>query len=218
MSTYVLIPGAGCGPKYWRLLDAELRKRGHDVVPVDLPCDDDSAGLEEYAATTTEQIGDRIDLVIVAHSFGGFTAPLVCDRVEVDLLVMLSAMIPSPGEAPGDWWTNTGYKAEYEDINAAFFSGVPADLVAETLEDERDQSGRPTEQPWPLRAWPDVPTRVLLCRDELFLPAHFMRRVARERLGITPDEIPGGHMAMLSHPALLADRLTALAADPNRRT
>ncbi|MEU8618335.1 alpha/beta hydrolase [Streptomyces sp. NPDC048623] len=67
-------------------MEAELRGRGHDVVAVDLPCDDDSAGLAEYADTVVDAIGDRTDLILVAHSFGGFTAPLVCDGVPVDLL------------------------------------------------------------------------------------------------------------------------------------
>ncbi len=69
---------------------------------MDLPCDDDEADLPEYADTVIEAIGNRTGLVVVAQSFGGFTAPLVCERVPVDLLVMLTAMIPSPGEPPGD--------------------------------------------------------------------------------------------------------------------
>ena len=30
------------------LVEGELRRRGHDVVAPNLPCDDDSAGLPEY--------------------------------------------------------------------------------------------------------------------------------------------------------------------------
>jgi hypothetical protein len=45
------------------------------------------------------------------EGFGGFIAPLVCERVPVDLMVLVAAMIPSPGEAPNDYWTNTGYKS-----------------------------------------------------------------------------------------------------------
>jgi pimeloyl-ACP methyl ester carboxylesterase len=56
---------------------ASCRERGHDVVAVDLPCDDESAGLGEYA-DVVNAVGDRTDLVVVAHSLGGFTAPLVC--------------------------------------------------------------------------------------------------------------------------------------------
>jgi pimeloyl-ACP methyl ester carboxylesterase len=64
----------------------------------------------------------------------------------------------------------------------------------------------------PLEAWPDVPTRVLLCRDDRLFPAGFIRRVARERLGITPDEIDGGHTPALSRPKELAERLQAYVA------
>lgn len=65
MATYVLIPGAGASPWHWHLLAVELRERGHDVVAVDLPCDDESAGLSEYADTVVDAIGDRTDLVVV---------------------------------------------------------------------------------------------------------------------------------------------------------
>ena len=221
-----MIPGAGTGPRYWGLLDAELRRRGQTVVAVDLPCDDDSAGFAEYADAAVAAIGDRTELVVVAHSLGGFTGPLVCDRVPADLLVMLAAMIPSPGEPAGEWWANTGYaRAAFEqaegdgrssgedDPIATFYHDVPLDLAAAAMADERDQSATPMEQPWPLAAWPAVPTRSLLCRDDRCFPAAFMRRVAQERLGIDSDEMAGGHHPMLSRPGDLADRLEAYRAE-----
>jgi pimeloyl-ACP methyl ester carboxylesterase len=192
-------------------------------VAVDLPADDDSAGLAEYADVVVEAIGDRTDLVAVAQSMAGFTAPLVCDRVRVDLLVLLTAMVPLPGESPGEWWANTGHDramAEQSardgtpssldtaaDLEAIFFHDVPPDITAEAMRGGRDQSGTPFEQPWPLDHWPDVPTKFLLCRDDRFFPAEFMRRIVRQRLGIVPDEIDGGHLVALSRPKELADRL-----------
>ena len=65
----------------------------------------------------------------------------------------------------------------------------------------------PLDEPWPLAAWPDVPTRVLSGRNDRMFPLEFQRRVARERLGLVVDEIDGGHMVALSNPAGLADRL-----------
>lgn len=209
MATFVLIPGGGCDPWYWTFLADELTRRGHDAVPVDLPCDDDTAGFEQYASAVVDAAGERSDLVVVAHSLGGFTGPLVCERVPVRLLVLLTAMIPVPGEAPGDWWANTGYPANDGDFNTLFYNDVPEDLAAECERHSRDQSATPMEAPWPLAAWPGVPTRFLLCRDDLFFPPTFMRRVVHDRLGIVPDEMPGGHMVMLSRPAELADRLVA---------
>jgi pimeloyl-ACP methyl ester carboxylesterase len=68
-------------------------------------------------------------------------------------------------------------------------------------------------EPSPMRAWPDVPTRVLLCRDDRLFPPAFIRRIARDRLGITPDEIDGGHTPALSRPDELAGRLDAYAGE-----
>jgi pimeloyl-ACP methyl ester carboxylesterase len=65
----------------------------------------------------------------------------------------------------------------------------------------------PMHQPWPLAAWPDVPTRVLASRDDRLFPAAFQRRVSRERLGLDADEIGGGHLVALSRPRKLVERL-----------
>jgi pimeloyl-ACP methyl ester carboxylesterase len=224
MSTYVLIHGAADSGWFWHLLEAELRARGHDVVVPDLPCDDDSAGLAEYAGTVVDAVGDRTGLIVVAQSFGGFTAPLVCDRVPVDLLVLLAGMVPAPGERPEDWPANTRLEETRpeedrrdgrapDDEIALFMQDVPPDLAAEALRRGRRQSDTPGKDPWPLPAWPDVPTRFLLCRDDRVFPAEFMRRVARDRLGLTADEIDGSHCVALSRPAELADRLESFRAE-----
>jgi pimeloyl-ACP methyl ester carboxylesterase len=213
-STFVPIHAAGDGAWTWHLVEAELREHGHDVVAVDLPADDESASLWDYADAVVKAIGDRTNLVVVAHSFGGFTGPLVCARVPVDLLVMVTAMIPSPGEAPKDWWANTGYEqakrelgGDWDDI-ATYYHDVPSELAAEAMRRERAHpSSRAYNEPWPLDAWPDAPTRFLLCREDRFLPAGWMRRLVRDRLGITPDEMDSGHCPTLGHPAELAARL-----------
>ena len=222
MATYVLIHGASSDSWYWHRVVPQLRARGHDVVAPDLPTTDDSAGLSDYADRVVGAIGDRSDLVVVGQSLGGFTAPLVCARVPVDLLVLVAAMVPAPGESAGQWWDNTGYgqaRRENEeragrpvdrpfDPITSFFHDVPHNVVAEALaRGERPQSETPFAKPWPLDAWPDVPTRFLLCRNDRFFPADFMRRVVRDRLGIVPDEMDSGHLPALAHPAALVDRL-----------
>lgn len=217
MATFALIHGAGDVGWYWHLVEAELRERGHDTVAPDLPCDNDSAGLPEYADAVVQAIGDRTELVVVAQSLGAFTAPLVCDRLAVKLLVMVAPMIPAPGEAPNDYWANTRYGEEvlesYEDDIALFYQDVPPELAAEALRRSRRQSEARMGEPSPLAAWPDVPTRVLLSREDRLFPAGYLRRVARERLGITPDEIDGGHTPALSRPKELAERLQAYGAE-----
>jgi pimeloyl-ACP methyl ester carboxylesterase len=218
MKTYVLIHGAGDRASSWDLVSAELRERGHDTVAVDLPCEDESAGLWDYAGVVVDAIGGRSDLVVVAHSLGAFTAPLVCARVPADLLVLVAGMVPVPGERAADWWSNTGQAEATRDQDehdgsaiALFMHDVPPDLAAEALAGERDQAAAPMREPWPLHAWPDVPTSYLLCRDDRIFPAAWTRRLVRQRLGITPDEIDGGHCPFLSRPAELAARLAAYA-------
>jgi pimeloyl-ACP methyl ester carboxylesterase len=225
--TYVLIPGAGGSAWYWHRVAAELGRHGHDVLAVDLPADDDTAGLSEYADAVVDAIGGRAGIVLVAQSMAGFTAPLVCERVPVSLLVLVNAMIPAPGETPGDWWTNTGQSqamrekdeqdgrptaADFDPVTY-FLHDLPQEVIDEASAHARRQSDTPFGQPWPLEAWPDVPTRVLTGLDDRFFPADFQRRVAQERLGITPDEMPGGHLVALHHPAQLADRVEGYQAE-----
>jgi pimeloyl-ACP methyl ester carboxylesterase len=211
VATYVLIHGAGDVGWYWHLVEGELRIRGHDTVAPDLPCADEAAGLPEYARTVLDAIGDRRDLVVVGQSLGGFTAPLVCNEVATNLLVLLAPMIPAPGDSPASYWTSTRYADEvrehYDDPIDLFYQDVPKDLAAEAMQRGRSQAESRLNEPWPLDAWPNVPTRVLLCRDDHLLPPSYVRRVARERLGITPDEIDGGHCVALSRPRDLADKL-----------
>jgi pimeloyl-ACP methyl ester carboxylesterase len=224
MATYVLIPGAGGQAKYWQFVAPELAKLGHDVVAVDLPAADDEAGFDEYADAIVKAIGDKRDLILVAQSMAGFSAPMVCERRKVDLLIMVNAMTPKPGESAGEWWSATGQdKAEQElkqslgvpadspfDPVFTFLHDVAEDVLAELMADgEIVQSGTPFEKPWPLQAWPDVPTRFLLGRDDRLFPAEFQRKLVQERLGITPDEMPGGHLPALSRPLDLVARLEA---------
>jgi len=92
MATFVLIPGAGSDSWYWHLVVPELEAAGHEVLAVDLPCDDDTAGLTEYTDVVVGAIGDRQDVVLVAQSLGGFVAPLVCEQVPVRIMVLVAAM------------------------------------------------------------------------------------------------------------------------------
>jgi pimeloyl-ACP methyl ester carboxylesterase len=219
-ATYVLIHGAGDVGWYWHLVEAELRKRGHDVVTMDLPVDDDSAGLSTYADVVIDAIGARTDLVVVAQSFGGYVAPIVCQRIPAKLLVLVAAMIPAPGESSGEMFESTGYAPpEQSDPSelAVFYHDVEPQLAAEALAKGRKQSDTPGKEPWPLAAWPTVPVRFILCRNDRIFPADWLRRVVRARLGIVPDEIESGHTPALSHPHELVERLEAHWADVSRK-
>jgi pimeloyl-ACP methyl ester carboxylesterase len=220
--TYVLIPGAGGAAWYWHLLVPALQRRGHEAIAVDLPGADPAAGWQQYADAVFDAGRDRGDVVLVAQSMGGFTAPMLVDRLPVTGIVLVNAMIPAPGETGGEWWANTGQiaaqraKDEREgrdpdapfDPQIVFFHDVPDDVTAEGLADAPEQSGKPFEQAWPLTEWPDVPTRVISTREDRLFPIEFQVEMSLERMGITPEQMPGGHLVALSRPEELADLIT----------
>jgi pimeloyl-ACP methyl ester carboxylesterase len=210
MTTYALIHGAGDVGWYWHLVEAELRRQGHEAISMDLPIEDDSAGLLEYARAVVTAIGSRRDPVVVAQSFGGYVAPIVCAQIPARLMVLIAGMVPAPGESAEKMFANTGYRPDRrEDASEieVFYQDVPPALAREAIARGRRQSETPGKQPWPLAAWPKVPTRFLLCRNDRLFPAAWLGEVVRDRLGITPDEIDSGHTPALSRPLDLAERL-----------
>ncbi len=213
---------------YWHLVVPRLTHHGHEAIPVALPAADDTAGLPEYAATVVRAIGDRDPrrVILVAQSMAGFTAPLVCDQVAIALLVLVNAIIPEPNESPGAWWRNTGHREAKRRQN--LHDGREADAPFEPLTDFFDVPQPVIDEAWAqgeprqsdtvfasrctFTAWPAVPTRALVARHDRFLPAEFQKRVARERLGISADEMAGGHLVALSQPEELVARLPAYAS------
>ena len=195
-----------------------LVEAGHEAIAVDLPGDDETAGLPRYTDLVVGAIGSRTDAVVVAGSLGGFTAPLVCERVPVRGVVLVNAMIPVPGETAGDWWAHTGAlqaQAEaalaggYGPFDAAtyFLHDVDAAVADEGEAHQRPEAEIAFESVCSFAAWPAVSLRVLAGEGDRFFPVDFQRRVARDRLGVEIDVLPGGHLLPLVQPDLVADYL-----------
>ena len=212
MATYALVHGAGDVGWYWHLVERELRARGHRTVAPDLPIEDDEASLLDNARVVVEAIGSTHDdgeLIVVGQSYGGWIAPIVAELAKADRLVLVAPMIPQPGETTDDMWAATGWRmAEDEDGTIGlFYHDVEPALAAEAMSKERRQSETAGREPWPLEAWPDVPTRVVIGSEDRFFPADWLRGVVRDRLGIEPDELPTGHTPALSRPRELVELL-----------
>jgi pimeloyl-ACP methyl ester carboxylesterase len=97
VATYALIPGAWHGAWCWERVTPVLTEAGHRVVAVDLPCEDAALGCAAYRDIALEAIGEADDLVVVGHSAGGLTAPLVAAARPVRRLVFVSALLPLAG-------------------------------------------------------------------------------------------------------------------------
>jgi pimeloyl-ACP methyl ester carboxylesterase len=206
----------------------ELRPLGHEGIAPALPLDDPGAHPSDHAAAVAAALPGDAEVVVVAQSLGAFAGPLVAEHRPVAALILVSPMIPVPGETAGEWWENTGHGeaiAELVDrlgppddwdsdaMTYVFLHDAAPEAAAAGAEYEAPLGPGMFNEPWPLERWPDIPTRVLAPRDDRFFPLEFQRRITRERLGIEVDEMDGGHVPMVSRPAELAARLDELARD-----
>src|SRR5690242_3458448 len=190
---FVLIPGAGGTAWYWSRVVPLLLDAGHETIAVDLPGDDENAGIVQYTDLVVAACEGAGEVVLVAQSLGGFTAPLAAGRVPLREIVFVNAMIPVPGETAGEWWDNVDsatarqQAAEaggYGDFDLAmyFLHDVPPEIAAEGEPYQREEKDIAFAQPCSFESWPDVPIRVLVGADDRFFPAEFQRRVAKDRL------------------------------------
>ena len=214
--SFVLIPGAGGSAWYWHRVVPLLEAAGQEAIPVDLPGDDPAAGLPEYADLVINAIGGRQQVVLVGMSLGGFTVPLVAARLPVRALVFVNAMIPRPGETPGAWWDNTGwaearvaaaerggYGTEFE-LGAYFLHDVPPDVATAGEPYQRPEADAAFGSACDFGDWPAIPVRAVAGADDRFFPVGFQQALARDRLGLAADVLPGGHLIALSQPDRLA--------------
>jgi pimeloyl-ACP methyl ester carboxylesterase len=225
VTSYLLVPGAGGSAWYWHRVVAELTRRGQNAVAVELPGSDPSAGLEEYRdLIVAASAGLGKSVTLAAQSLGAFSAPLACDQVAVAELVLVNPMIPAPGETAGQWWDSVGWRAaaremarrearpepDVNDLETLFFHDLPPELLElmRANPEAAAESAAVFAEPWPLSSWPEVPTRVLSATDDRLFPVELQREVARARLGLNIETLPGGHLVALSQPAALADRIT----------
>ena len=225
MTTFILVPGAGGDAFYWHLVLPLLRDAGHESVAVTLPAGEDGAGLAVYADAIVAAMGDRPDVVLVAQSMGAFSAPIAAARGGVSRIALVAPMIPAPGETPGEFWGASGQGEASRalavaegrdpdapfDLHEMFLHDVPADVAERLLaRGEGGDEAASWDDPWPLDAWPGIPTTVIAgARDRLF-PLGFMRGLARDRLGIEEvGVIDSGHLPALSRPEELTRAILA---------
>jgi pimeloyl-ACP methyl ester carboxylesterase len=193
---------------------------GHTAKAVDLPGDDESAGLSRYTELVVEAIDGADDVALVAQSLGGFTAAMACARAPIASLTLVNAMIPAPGETAGEWWANTGaVEARSQaaavggygdfDVVTYFLHDVDPDVAAAGAPYQRAEADAVFASPCEFATWPSIPIRVLAGADDRFFPMAFQQHVAHERLGLDADVLPGGHLIAVANPTAVADYLVS---------
>ena len=226
--TFGLVHGAWHGAWCWERLVPELETRGHRTVLVDLPCEDQDAGLTRYAELTADALGSADDVILVGHSLCGSAIPLVARLRPVEHLVFLCALLPERGKSATDRYASedafvdgfrgrtatredgASYRPDPDAAIRCFFHDCAPEDAAWAAAMLRPQSAAPRREPWPDDPLPDVERTSILCRDEQCIRPEWSRTVSRELLGVEPIELEGGHSPFLSRPAELADVLARL--------
>ncbi len=218
---FVLVPGAGSAAS-WQLVAPLIQDGGFESIVVSLP-NWPSATFDDQAKTIVDAAGACDNITLVALSMGAFSAPVASVQLPVAELVLVNAMIPVPCETAGEWWANTGQVEAMRmsdlrngrdpdagfDEQFHFLHDFPPEVL-QTLMSSDDASPPAAslfQSGFALSGWPHLPTTVLAGRDDRFFPYEFQRRVAKERLGLEAEQLPGGHLLALSHPRPLVARL-----------
>jgi pimeloyl-ACP methyl ester carboxylesterase len=229
VATFALVHGAWHGAWCWERLTPELEQEGHQVVAVDLPAEDPTAGLTRYAELTEEALGDADDVIVVGHSLGAGSIPIVATLRPIRHLVFLCGLLPEPGKSVTDRYQTedvfvpgfAGNTVTLEDGASAWPDREPAVrcFFHDCTEADADwafarlrpQSAAPRREPWPLDAIPDVERTSILGRDERCIRPDWSRTVSRELLGVEAVELDSAHSPFHSRPPEHADVLLRIA-------
>ncbi|GBE93514.1 alpha/beta fold hydrolase [Nostoc cycadae] len=98
MSLFCLVHGAFQGTWCWELLTPYLEAQGHTTLAMDLPIENASTTLSQFADAVIQVLPKTDDdIVLVGHSMAGTIIPLVAETVKVRQLVFVAALLPYPG-------------------------------------------------------------------------------------------------------------------------
>jgi pimeloyl-ACP methyl ester carboxylesterase len=225
MTTFALVHGAWHGAWCWDRLVTELTAAGHRVVADDLPCEDVSAGCGAYSEVVLGSLADTPDddVVLVGHSAGGLTLPLIAAARPVRGMVFVSALLPQPAQRFADQNEQEGillsdYQAGVELDGKGRRRWFDADIARRTMYSGcsdtdaawgfarlRPQASTMYTEPSPLPAWPDAPLIDVRGDDDQLVSPNWAAQAVPARLGVAPIVLPGaGHTLIVSHATQLA--------------
>lgn len=216
--TFGLVHGGAHGAWCWTKLVPELERHGFAALAVDLPCEDEAAGAGEYAEVAARCFAQADGaIVLVGHSLGGLTIPLLAEELPAAGLIFLTGLIPSPGRSLRDQQTEEPemlfpYHGGPAGLRDRFYHRcrpADADWAMSRL---RTQALKPFVETTPLTRWPAVPAAYLLATEDRACNPDWGRKAAADRLGVEPIELIGSdHSPFLSRPAELARVLVGIA-------
>jgi pimeloyl-ACP methyl ester carboxylesterase len=213
---FLLVHGTTQSPDGWRLLIDELSKLGHSAATTDLLRFGEAATATEYGKGVAEELlsGPKVD-VVVAHSGSGLLLPAIGLATQATMQVYLAAFIPNGSESLMEEvndgatavfnadWIGVDPTRSQEDARRFLFHDCSPEVVDWAVTTLR--SFIPTSvYNERVQVAPMVPTMAVVPEDDRTLRPHWMISASRERLGVQPTMVPGGHCPHVSRPRNVA--------------
>lgn len=220
MATFALIHGGFHTSRCWELFAAELGRRGHRALTVDLPVSDPQAGPDDYleACVAAFQGADE-PVIVVGHSIAGWTALRLDGRIPIAGFIFLAACVTFPPGLypdepvpmfltdPTEWTPDergliTLDKAMARD---AFYHDVPDVLADEALTWLVPQAAAGVAGPETQIGLPSAASVYIRCTDDHAVAAPWAEWMSVVLTGAPPRVLAGSHSPFLARPAELAD-------------
>jgi pimeloyl-ACP methyl ester carboxylesterase len=219
----VLVHGAWADGSCWSSVIERLQADGYHVTAPQFPMTALAADVARLRQVLDLQDGPTI---VAAHSYGGqIMTALGTDAPHVTGLVYIAAFALDEGESLGallsqgptppalahlftdkqgfGWLPEDDFvhhfAADVEPVRARVMHAVQQALAGSTF---TDVMGVP--------AWKSLPSWYLVATQDQAIPPDAERMFA-SRMGATTVEVPASHVAMVSHPAEVAQLITAAA-------
>jgi pimeloyl-ACP methyl ester carboxylesterase len=219
----VLVHGAFADGSGWRGVYDQLTGRGYHVSVVQEPL---TSLADDVAATNRVLARQDGPTILVGHSYGGTVITEAGVDPKVAGLVYVSAFAPDVGETtggqsaaiptPSNFVIDTqpdGFGFVNADKFKVGFAGDTTDADAAFLRDSQVPLNmsifdtKVTEA-----AWHNKKSWAVIATEDDAIDPRLLRQMAK-RIGAVTQEVPGSHVAFLTHPKEVADVIDRAAHD-----
>jgi len=221
---FLLVHGTTQSPEGWRLFGDALAALDHDVVATDLAKFGQDLPVAGFAsAVAQEQRKTRVD-VVIAHSGAGLLLPAIATATGVAVQVFLAALVPAgtrslmeelsddPTAVVHHDWIGVDPATDHAAARRFLFhdcSPQVADWACTTLRTFVPVSAYAAS----ISLAPEIRALAIVPKSDRTLRPAWMAAAARERLGVEPIMIEGGHCPHVSRPNDLAAVVDAAISD-----
>jgi pimeloyl-ACP methyl ester carboxylesterase len=221
MSDVVLIHSTGQAAAGWARLIGELDLLGVRAHALDLPNERPELLADDYASVLADRYGDLDEPIVLAHSGSGPLLPSAATALGAQGQVWLAAWVPHPSLSFMDdvrAHKEEAFNPDWLGRDPTVDDEVAIDFVYHDCDPDTQTWALTTRRPFfpeavydeRITLAPAIPSTYILALEDRTIRPEWQRTMARERLGVEPIELPGGHCPNVSRPKELAEILAGL--------